>query len=224
MLPTLIILIFLCLQLFLEPKMNYALGLGTSVSEQLYGICFLAFVFFWICSIILFFIQVVKLSWGFYHKRWALCVNRAIGLVLFCLVLVIAGHFDHRCSESLLDGFAQRLNQKADVQAIRNWADIFVSSAVMTNNPGNIVELDIRSCEPSCIRVLNPTYFRLFATSSGSYVLRLYFGGQLHPRWGVDIVDPHTPNCLFEYFGLLSLRQYRYAWKPNLYLWHELEE
>lgn len=224
MMSTLLILLIFCFQLFLEPKMNYALGLGTPVAEQLYGICFFVFCFFWICSIILVVIQVVKLSWSLYKKRWALCVDRTMGLILFCLVLVIAGGFDHRCSESLLDGCAERLNQKADIQAIQNWANDFVSSAVMTNNPETIVELDITACEPSCIRELNPTYFRLFATSSGSYVLRLYFGGQLHPRWGVDIVDPHAPHCLFERFGLLSLRQYRYAWKPNLYLWHEIEE
>ena len=224
MIPTLIILVIFCFQIFIGPKLNFALGSGSPVAEQLYYLSFLAFVFFWTCSIVLFVLQVIKLTWSLHNKRRALCVDRIIGLTLFSLVLVIAGHFDYRCSESLLDGFAQRLDQKADIQAIQNWADDFVRSAMMTNNVETVVELDIRSYKPSCIHALNPTYFRLFAMSSGSYVLRIYFGGPIFSRWGVDIVDSDVPQSIFEKFELLETPQYRHEWKPNIYLWHQLDD
>ncbi len=224
MMPILIVLIVFCFQLFLDPKLSYALGLGSPVAEQLYYISFLVFVFFWICSIFLFLRQVVRLSQCLYNKRWTLCVDMIVDLILLCLVLVVAENFDHRCPESLLDGFTKRLSQKADIRAIQKWAEDFGNSDVMTNKDNSVLELDISACQPDSIRALNPTNVRWFGTPSGPYVLRLYFGGQLHPRWGVDFVDSHVPLYFFEKFALLTAPQYRRELKPNIYLWYQLDD
>jgi hypothetical protein len=174
-------------------------------------VCFIIFCFF--TSIVRLFRDWKKSS----GKKKSLIVAEFVIPLLFIIPFFIPNDSD-MCwffYKPFAYGFRDRIRNKADVEAIRNWVGT-LNEKYFRINHSTLIPSDEW---PKSLRVLNPRRIIPVIDENGNRKIKLSWGAFIG-HWGVDIGmrNMKTPPSDFRHYGVYIL-----PLEPGVYVWNELQ-
>lgn len=129
------------------------------------------------------------------------------------------------------EGFYQRMQERLDAEAIRNWMEGLEDRIFDGNYYDVLYPMEDRILPfpvPQEISKLSEQvhYLRFYMENNERY-LRIEWGGPFS-RWGVvigpkDMPIPPTEDVRYDEDGLRHLGEYRLRFEDGVYVWHELK-
>jgi hypothetical protein len=191
----------------------FMLGLGIFVCRVL-------------ATLFLLFLVVGKFAFALFLRHWGYISRRIQCFAIVVLAVFVLPALPDRQSEQLLVGVQHRIDRAGFVaEEIRRWIlEEHLRGAFIQREPDGSNQVDITVSLPSAVQRLNPSQVQLFAGDGNCYTMRMHFGGQLSPRFGIDLTAECGATRDLAALGWFEIPQYRVEISDGVYFWHLLGE
>ena len=205
-------------------EMLFALGAMQPSATSLHLLAvflFLAVLVLYSTLVVVLFAKLLRSAVPFMTRKF---VFRLFITTLTCVLPFLLKSAREPAAESLLSGFALRLENEENIEGFREGCIGLAKTKIVTNTAVPVIQVPLKNEAHPHLASLDPSWARMVVSSGGDFAIRLSYGGTFFPRWGVDILRRKESGWLLSEVGWTTAKQVRQEWKQGIYLWYDLEE